>query len=187
MTVLEVNSQSETLGLYATLLEDLRVQNAKSLNAWTMLRYLGRPSFRAVFLYRISRSITHKGIVGKITSLILMNINLMLHGCELWPHAIIGPGLFLPHPTGIEISFTHIGRNATIMQKTSFGVRHEAQKNTSPYSSRPVVGNNVFFAPGSVALGSITIGDNAIIAAKTVVLHDVPAHTTMSGIPGRKL
>ena len=38
---------------------------------------------------------------------------------------------------------------------------------------------------GAKILGSFTIGDNSKIGAGSVVLHEVPPHSTVVGVPGR--
>ena len=45
--------------------------------------------------------------------------------------------------------------------------------------------DNALIATGAKVLGSITIGENAKVGAGSVVLHDVPANSTVVGIPGR--
>ena len=44
--------------------------------------------------------------------------------------------------------------------------------------------DNVLIATGAKVLGSITIGENSKIGAGSVVLKDVPANSTVVGIPG---
>jgi len=49
----------------------------------------------------------------------------------------------------------------------------------------PVIGNDVYIAAGARILGDITIGDNVIIGANSVVVTDVPANTIVAGAPAR--
>ena len=44
--------------------------------------------------------------------------------------------------------------------------------------------DNVLIATGAKVLGSITIGENSKVGAGSVVLKDVPANSTVVGIPG---
>jgi serine O-acetyltransferase len=48
----------------------------------------------------------------------------------------------------------------------------------------PTVGNEVMIGAGSKLLGPIEIGDRAKIGANSVVIHDVPANSTVVGNPG---
>jgi acetyltransferase-like isoleucine patch superfamily enzyme len=47
------------------------------------------------------------------------------------------------------------------------------------------VGNNVWIGYGACVLRGITVGDNAIIGANSVVTHDVPANAVVGGVPAR--
>jgi len=49
----------------------------------------------------------------------------------------------------------------------------------------PVIGNHVYIASGAVILGDITIGDNVIIGANSVVLRDIPSNCVAAGIPAK--
>jgi len=55
-------------------------------------------------------------------------------------------------------------------------------------SGRPVrIGANVWIGGGAIILPGITIGDDAIIGAGSVVTRDVPAGATVAGNPARAL
>jgi len=47
------------------------------------------------------------------------------------------------------------------------------------------VGNDVWIGEGTFIRRGITIGDGAIIAARSVVTHDVPAYCIVGGVPAR--
>ncbi|EHK91550.1 sugar O-acetyltransferase [Aggregatibacter actinomycetemcomitans] len=47
------------------------------------------------------------------------------------------------------------------------------------------IGNNVWLGGNVVVLGGVTIGDNAVIAAGSVVTKDIPANTVAVGSPCR--
>jgi len=48
-----------------------------------------------------------------------------------------------------------------------------------------IVGKNVWIAAGVTVIGGVTIGDNSVIAAGSVVTKDVPADTLVAGNPAR--
>lgn len=53
---------------------------------------------------------------------------------------------------------------------------------------RPVrIGRNVWIGGGAIILPGISIGDDAVIGAGSVVTHDVPAGVTVAGNPARAL
>jgi len=49
----------------------------------------------------------------------------------------------------------------------------------------PTIENNVVIGAGAKVLGNITIGENSYIGANAVVVKDVPANSTVVGVPGR--
>ena len=49
----------------------------------------------------------------------------------------------------------------------------------------PTIGNHVVVGTGAKVLGNIRIGDHVKIGAGSVVVHPVPDHSTVVGIPGR--
>ena len=48
-----------------------------------------------------------------------------------------------------------------------------------------IIGNNVWIGEKAVVLGNVKIGDGAIIAANSVVTHDVPAYSIAAGVPAK--
>lgn len=48
-----------------------------------------------------------------------------------------------------------------------------------------VVGNNVFIGMGAMILPGITIGDNCIIGAYSLVTKDIPPNSVAAGVPAR--
>lgn len=76
----------------------------------------------------------------------------------------------LPHGlNGIVISpDAHIGKNCTIFHQVTIGNDYIDVMNT------PTIGDNVVIYPGAKIVGRVKIGDNAVIGANCVVVHDVP-------------
>ncbi|WP_442854348.1 DapH/DapD/GlmU-related protein [Arthrobacter sp. Soil782] len=48
-----------------------------------------------------------------------------------------------------------------------------------------VIGRNVWIGSNATILPGVTIGDNAVVAAASVVTKDVPANTVVVGSPAR--
>lgn len=102
-------------------------------------------------------------------------------GIEIHPGAKIGRRLFIDHGMGVVIGETcEIGDNVTIFQGVTLGGTGKEKG-----KRHPTVHNNALIASGAKVLGSIVIGENAKIGAGSVVLKDVPANSTVVGIPGR--
>jgi len=102
-------------------------------------------------------------------------------GIEIHPGAQIGEGLFIDHGHGVVIGETAIiGNNVTMYQGVTLGGTGKEHG-----KRHPTVGNNVMIGAGAKILGSFTIGDNSKIGAGSVVLENVPANSTVVGVPGR--
>lgn len=54
-----------------------------------------------------------------------------------------------------------------------------------PGLGAPRIGNNVIVGSGARIIGDIEIGDDVNIAPNAVVVHDIPAHSIVAGIPAR--
>jgi serine O-acetyltransferase len=50
-----------------------------------------------------------------------------------------------------------------------------------------VIGDHVYIGCHSSIIGAVTIGDNAVIAANSLVISDVPAGFTAIGVPAKNL
>jgi len=102
-------------------------------------------------------------------------------GIEIHPGAKIGRGLFIDHGMGVVIGETTIiGDNVTLYQGVTLGGTGKQKT-----KRHPTLGNNVVVGAGAKVLGNITIGDNSYIGSNAVVVKDVPANSTIVGVPGR--
>lgn len=104
-------------------------------------------------------------------------------GCFVQGGAVIGPGLKLPHPTGIVLgSGTRIGANCVLYHQVTLGGARRGDWHAGRY---PQVGDRVTIFAGAKLLGAICVGDDAVIGANAVVTANVPAQHTAKGIPAR--
>jgi serine O-acetyltransferase len=93
----------------------------------------------------------------------------------------IGEGLFIGHFGGIIFPAEgRIGSNCNIGQNVTIGT---AGKGAA--KGAPVIGNRVFIAAHSVVVGKISIGDDAMICAGSVVTRSVPARAVVMGNPAK--
>lgn len=90
----------------------------------------------------------------------------------------IGGGLYIQHGFATMIAAKKIGDNCWINQQVSIGYNNHGT---------PIIGNNVMITCGAKVLGSITIGDNAVIGANAVVTHDVEPGAVMGGVPAKRI
>lgn len=88
----------------------------------------------------------------------------------------VGKGFYFTHPYGTIINAHSIGDNFHCIHLTTVGKSKD---------KRPVIGNNVECGANVTILGGITIGDNVIIGAGSVVVKDVPDNVVVVGNPAR--
>ena len=82
---------------------------------------------------------------------------------------------------GVVIGETsEIGDDVLIYQGVTLG---GTGKDTG--KRHPTIGDGVVIGTGATILGNIRIGDHVKIGAGSVVVHPVPDHSTVVGVPGR--
>jgi acetyltransferase-like isoleucine patch superfamily enzyme len=85
---------------------------------------------------------------------------------------------------GIDIGDeTMIGPNVSLI--TSGHPLEPLQRRAAVTAKPIVIGRNVWIAAGATIIGGVTVGDNAVVAAGSVVTRDVPANTLVGGNPAR--
>src|SRR4051812_39885320 len=101
-------------------------------------------------------------------------------GIEIHPAAAIGEGLFIDHGMGVVIGETaEIGSNVTLYQGVTLGGTGFARG-----KRHPTVEDDVVVGSGAKLLGPINVGRGAKVGANSVIIHDVPANSTVVGNPG---
>jgi serine O-acetyltransferase len=101
-------------------------------------------------------------------------------GVEIHPAATIGSDFFIDHGSGVVIGETaEIGDRVTLYQGVTLGGTGFARG-----KRHPTLEDDVTVGSGAKLLGPVTVGQNAKVGANTVVIEDVPDHTTVVGNPG---
>jgi serine O-acetyltransferase len=101
-------------------------------------------------------------------------------GVEIHPAARIGSDFFIDHGSGVVIGETaEIGDRVTLYQGVTLGGTGFARG-----KRHPTLEDDVTVGSGAKLLGPVTVGRNAKVGANTVVIEDVPDHTTVVGNPG---
>jgi serine O-acetyltransferase len=166
--------------VFQNLKEDIKVifeQDPAARNYFeVILTYSG---LHAIWAHRVAHTL-HKSkfyFLARVVS----QISRFFTGIEIHPGATIGKRLFIDHGMGVVIGETcEIGDNVTIYQGVTLGGTGKDKG-----KRHPTVQDNVLISSGAKVLGAITIGENAKVGAGSVVLQNVPANSTVVGIPGR--
>ncbi|MDR2709615.1 MAG: serine O-acetyltransferase [Elusimicrobiota bacterium] len=137
------------------------------------------PGFHAVLLHRIA----HKFWTLKLYLIarIISHLSRFLTGIEIHPAAKLGRRVFIDHGMGVVIGETAVvGDDVLIYKGVLLGGSSIEKK-----KRHPTIGNNVVLGSNAIVLGCVKVGDNARIAAASVVTHDVPPNATAIGVPAR--
>src|SRR3974390_749289 len=103
-----------------------------------------------------------------------------ISGVEIHPGATIGRRFFIDHGMGVVIGETaEVGDDVTLYQGVTLG-----GTSLSKGKRHPTIRDRVVIGAGAKVLGNITVGENCRIGAGSVVLRDVPANSTVVGVPG---
>lgn len=105
----------------------------------------------------------------------------VLTSIDIHPAARIGKGIMVDHGHDIVIGETCvIEDNVSIMQGVTLGGTGKEAGDR-----HPKIRYGVLVGAGAKILGNIEIGNCSRVAACSVVLHDVPANTTVAGVPAK--
>lgn len=99
--------------------------------------------------------------------------------CDI-PYNFIFDSIYLCHQ-GFGIVITpkaKIGKGTYIQHGVTIGVNEDTKE-------APTIGTKVRIGARSVIIGGVHIGNNAIIGAGSVVVHDVPDNATVVGVPAK--
>ena len=101
---------------------------------------------------------------------------------DLQPN-VVGPGAHIVHGKIVVNANAKIGKNCKILSDVTIGV--SGRKNQG---AAPVIGNNVFIGSGARIIGNITVADDVVIGANTVVAKSITEKgITVAGIPAKKI
>jgi len=165
---------------FSKIKEDIKTIYEKDPAATSLLEVLlCYPGFHALFMHRIAHKLRYWHI--PLIPRLLSHITRFLTGIEIHPGAAIGRRFFIDHGMGVVIGETTIIKDDVLLYQgvTLGGTGKEHGKRHPTLMSGVVVG------AGAKVLGNITIGENVRIGAGSVVIEDVPEHSTVVGIPAR--
>ena len=141
----------------------------------------------ALLQYRFASALSRGGLPSTIKRPCLYAVLVwhkaieVLTGISISCEAQIGPGIHIAHFGNILIGRdARIGMNCNISQGVAIGVSGRGAQRGMPH-----IGDRVFIGAHAVLAGKITIGDDAVIGANSLLVHDAPKSGVMIGVPAR--
>lgn len=135
--------------------------------------------FHALQSYRVAHWLWSQG--RRALALHLQSRISEVFGVDVHPGARIGSGILIDHGTSVVIGETAVvGDDVSMLHEVTLG---GTGKQTG--DRHPKVGRGVLISAGAKILGNVSVGEGAKIGAGSVVLEDVPPHTTAVGVPAR--
>lgn len=143
------------------------------------MKYLYHADFKVVFLFRLAQACFRRPFLRPLAYALTV-LNDTLHGVWIGPRVEVGPGFFAGHPRGLVVNpTTKVGHHCSMLQQVGLG------------GPNVVIGNFVEINAGAKIIsnkrgrGSLTIGDNVIVAAGAIVVDDVPSNSIVAGVPAK--
>ncbi len=159
---------------------DIRAARERDPAAPTTLQVIfAYPGVHAIWGHRINHWLWRRG--AKLAARITAEITRILTGVEVHPGAVLGPGLFIDHATGVVIGETaEVGEDVTLYHGVTLG---GSGRDTG--KRHPTIGDRVIIGAGAKVLGAIKVGDDSRIGANAVVVKEVPSSSVVVGVPGQ--
>lgn len=145
------------------------------------------PGVQAVLVYRLGRWLRSRHLAVRVLMTPAYHaLNLAvrcLWGIDIPRGCRIGPGLYIGHFGGITVSPSAvIGSNCNLSHDVTIGLAGQGAER-----GVPVIGDDVYIAPGAKLFGRIRVGNNVKIGANAVVHRDVPDNAVVVLDPGFRI
>ena len=137
------------------------------------------PGLHAIWLHRIAHGRWRRGHV--LGPRVLAHLTRFMTGIEIHPGATLGRRVFIDHGMGIVIGETaRVGDDCLLYKGVVLG-----GTSLERTERHPTLGKGVVVGTNACVLGPIQIGDGARVGSNSVVIRDVPAASTVVGVPGK--
>ncbi len=152
----------------------------QAIRGGVIRRYFYNPSFNWLVWFRVLSYLKQKGGLGKLL------YGLLYHhykwksarlGIDIMVGTKLGKGFCIGHNSGNVVNASAvIGENCMMLQGVTVG----GWKGGAPH-----IGDNVLLCAGCKVIGGVTIGNNVVVGANAVVVHDVPDNAMVAGVPAK--
>ena len=170
------NANPGGIGLFQLIAEDYRTHDRKLLE----------PGFVAIAVHRLGNarmSVRFKPLRAPLTVayVYLFTVVNWLWGIDLSYTVKLGRRVRIWHHGGMVLGARAIGNDVHIRHNTTLGILSRSDP-----SGKPIIGNRVDIGVGACVLGPVTIGDDSIIGANSLVIRHVPSGSVVMGVPARQ-
>ncbi len=132
--------------------------------------------FLAQALYRAKAGLQGRGV--PILPRILHRLAIATSGIYIGDPVVVHPGVHLAHGQIVIDGIVEVHSGVQIFPFVTIGLR-------APSMIGPTIGPRATIGSGAKVLGKVEVGEGAKVGANAVVLADVPADTTVVGVPAR--
>lgn len=133
-------------------------------------------AFFALVLYRLRTSLRKKRV--PFLPRVMEKLSMILAQVCIGDPVIIRPGLRLPHGQVVIDGATLIESNVRIRPFVTIGLMEGNYQG-------PTIKRGASIGTGAKILGPVTLGRGCVVGANAVVIKNVPANTTVVGVPAR--
>lgn len=142
-----------------------------------MINYSG---MHAIWAHRLAHKLWQRGSTRTLARTLSQFARFMT-GVEIHPGATIGRRFFIDHGMGVVIGETaEIGEDVMLYHGVTLGGR-----SLEKGKRHPTIGDRVTIGAGAKVLGPVLIGADSAIGGNSVVVHDHPEDSIITGIPAR--
>lgn len=150
---------------------------SRSHAAWHVVRLAwDSDAFAAQILYRCKAWLQARGV--PLLPRVAHRLSMAVAQVCIGDPVVVEPGIYVPHGQIVVDGISEVGAGTVFFPWVTVGLR-------SGDFEGPRIGRRVKVGTGAKIIGPISVGDDATIGANAVVVADVPAGTTVVGIPAR--
>lgn len=166
-------------------------EEPEHINQRELMEYYGDKGFWGYIRYyfRLIKSSILQTLAKSCPYPPLTNVLQRARGVKIGKHVYIGPGVHIddlyPHLVTIE-DYVSIGMNGMIFAHSNPTCSIEIKQKYFPRIVKPTtIKRDAWVAPGCIILAGVTIGENSVVGAGSLVVKDVEPYTVVAGHPAK--
>lgn len=171
----EHNQNPTNMSLRALIAEDFETHG----------RHLSSPGFWSVALHRLGNArmdVRSKALRAPLTAAYKLSFHLarVMWGIDVSYVVKLGRRVRLDHHGSIMIGAESLGDDVIVRHSVVVGVL-----NREALTDKPTIGDRVELGPRACIVGKVSVSDDTLVCANTVVPANIPAGSIVLGVPAR--